>query len=85
AFVVVNGALVILKLRPGEPRGAFEVPVFVPALGALVCLVMIFGRVLGPEADARAPLIAGGIVTGIALLYLLLRPKSVIGEGSEQP
>jgi len=85
AFVVVNAALVVLKLRPDEPRGAFEVPVLVPALGAGVCLLMIGGRVLGPEADARAPLIAGGIVTGIALLYLLRRPGKGGLEASEPP
>ncbi|QRO00268.1 amino acid permease [Archangium violaceum] len=78
AFVLVNSALLVLKLRPGEPRGAFEVPVFVPAAGVLVCLVMIGGRVLGPEADVRAPLIAGGIVVGIALLYALRRPRHVV-------
>ena len=85
AFVVVNVALVVLKLRPGEPRGAFEVPVLVPALGAGVCLLMIGGRVLGPEADARAPLIAGGIVTGIALLYRLRRPGKGGLAASEPP
>jgi amino acid transporter len=83
AFVVVNGALIVLKLRPGEPRGAFEVPLVVPAAGVLVCLVMIGGRVLGSEADARAPLIAGGILLGIALLYVLQRPKNVVLE--EEP
>ncbi|HEX8441573.1 APC family permease [Archangium sp.] len=83
AFVVVNGSLLVLKLRPGEPRGAFEVPVGVPAVGALVCLVMIGGRVLGHEADVRAPLIAGGILVGIALLYVLQRPKYVVLE--EEP
>ncbi|WNG35036.1 amino acid permease [Archangium violaceum] len=86
AFVVVNGALIVLKLRPGEPRGSFEVPVVVPVLGALVCLVMIVGRVLGAEADARAPLIAGGIITGISVLYVLRRPKHVVvEEGPEHP
>jgi APA family basic amino acid/polyamine antiporter len=80
AFVVVNGALLVLKLRPGEPRGTFEVPVFVPAAGVGVCLVMIGGRVLGPGADVRAPLIAGGILAGIALLYILRRPDSVVRD-----
>lgn len=83
AFVVVNGALLVLKLRPGEPRGSFEVPRVVPVAGALVCGVMIFGRVFSPEADARAPLIAGGILAGSALLYALRRPKNVVLE--EEP
>jgi amino acid transporter len=80
AFVLVNSALLVLKLRPGEPRGAFEVPVAVPAAGVLLCLVMIAGRILGPEADPRAPLIAGGVVVGIGLLYLLRRPQHVVLE-----
>lgn len=80
AFVVVNGSLVVLKLRPGEPRGAFEVPVVIPGAGVGVCLVMIGGRVLGPGSDLRAPLIAGGILAGIALLYVLRRPERVVLE-----
>lgn len=80
AFVVVNGSLFVLKLRPGEPRGAFEVPVLIPAAGVGVCLVMITGRVLGPGSDARAPLIAGSILAGIALLYVLRRPGAVVLE-----
>ncbi|HYO51523.1 APC family permease [Archangium sp.] len=85
AFVVVNGALVLLKLRPGEPRGAFEVPVVIPAAGVLLCLVMIAGRVLGPGADARAPLIAAGIVASISLVYALWRPKHVVLEDEPEP
>ena len=47
---------------------------------------MIAGRVLGPGADVRAPLIAGGIVAGIAVLYVLRRPKHVVVEQEpEQP
>ena len=33
-FLVVNSALVVLKMRPGEPPGGFELPIAVPALGA---------------------------------------------------
>lgn len=72
-FAVVNGALVILKRRPGEPAGRFEVPVFVPALGALVCLVLVVVRVA--TGDWRAPALAGGLVLGIVAIYALLRSK----------
>ena len=41
SFTVVNGALVVLKRRPGEPRGGFEVPIVVPILGAIVCVAMM--------------------------------------------
>src|SRR5262245_23908237 len=40
-FTVVNAALFVLKRRPGEPHGLFEVPALVPAAGALICLVLI--------------------------------------------
>ena len=52
-FLVVNSALVVLKLRPDEPRGGFELPIAVPALGAVVCVVM-FGARVG-AGDWRAP------------------------------
>ena len=38
-FAVVNAALFVLKRRQGEKHGYFEIPLAVPALGALVCLV----------------------------------------------
>jgi hypothetical protein len=31
---LVNGALFVLKGRPGEPRGRFDVPRWVPAAGS---------------------------------------------------
>lgn len=79
-FVVVNTALIVLKFRADEPRGAFEVPWVVPLLGAMVCLTLILARVLGPGADRRAPLIAGGILAVIVLLFLVVRPKHVVAE-----
>ena len=43
-FSVVNNALAILKLRPSEPQGAFELSLAVPVLGAMVCFVMFVAR-----------------------------------------
>jgi len=77
-FVIVNSALVILKLRHGEPRGGFEVPIAVPILGALVCLTLLVNRVLG--GDWRAPAMAGALLAAIALLYALLRPSHVADD-----
>jgi amino acid transporter len=74
-FAVVNGALFVLKRRPGEAPGRFEVPVIVPALGALVCLVLVIVRVT--TGDWRAPALAGGLVLGILAIYALVRPKAV--------
>lgn len=68
-FVVVNLSLIALKVRKTEMHGSFEVPVFIPALGALVCFAMLF------FAKASELKLAGGILTGIVLLYVAVRPK----------
>ena len=74
-FAVVNGALFILKRRAGEVPGRFEVPLFVPACGATICVVLIVFRVATGEPDA--PMIAGILIAGILAIYALLRPKAV--------
>ncbi len=85
-FTVVNIALVILKNKPGEPRGGFEVPILVPILGALVCATLVGFRVIHPpKGSENAIWIAGGLIVGIALLYLVLRPKSVMMEDADMP
>ena len=78
-FSVVNSALVILKLRPNEPRGAFELPIVVPGLGAVVCLVMFTVRVAA--GDWRAPAIALALLFLVTVLYFGLRPKPLEDEG----
>lgn len=70
-FMVVNGALFILKGRAGETPGRFEIPRFVPALGALVCGVLIFVRTA--TGDVQAPLLAGVLLAGSLAVYLLIR------------
>jgi APA family basic amino acid/polyamine antiporter len=80
-FTVVNVSLIILKLRPGEARGGFEVPVFVPVLGALVCLTLIGVRVASAwsaEGGHVAPLVALAIVAVSLGLYFLTRPDNPI-------
>ena len=72
-FAVVNSALVVLKRRPSEPAGRFEVPLAVPALGALVCLGLVAVRV--STGDWRAPALAGALLLGILVIYALVRPK----------
>lgn len=72
-FAIVNAALVVLKLRKGEPAGGFEVPIAVPAAGALVCLGMLVARV--SSGDMRAPIIAGVLLLVAAALYAVLRPR----------
>jgi APA family basic amino acid/polyamine antiporter len=75
-FTVVNGALFILKRQKAEPLGRFEVPLFVPAAGAVVCLVLIVVRVA--TGDWRAPAPAGVLLLGALVLYALyaLVPRS---------
>jgi amino acid transporter len=80
SFMVVNSALVVLKLRPNEPRGAFEVPVLVPLLGILVNATLIVARITSAEGGVRAPLIAGTIVLAVTILYFVLRPTNVTEE-----
>ena len=78
-FSVINSALVILKLRPGEPQGAFELPIAVPALGAVVCFMMFATRVWA--GDWRAPMIAGVLLLGVAALRLWTRPHGLAQSG----
>ncbi|WP_404325812.1 APC family permease [Aerophototrophica crusticola] len=75
-FTIVNVALVVLKRRPEEPRGGFEVPIFVPVLGAAVCLALLGNRVL--TGDATATMLAGVMLAGIVALYAAMRPKRII-------
>ena len=74
-FTVVNGALLVLQRRPGEPRGGFEVPSFVPAAGAVVCLTLLGNRIA--TGDWRAPALAGAILVAALGLYLLVRPRAL--------
>ena len=81
-FSIVNSALVILKLRPDEPKGKFEIPIVVPILGALVCITLFVLRVVsGGEAGLRATMIAGALLGGAVLLYVAIRPH--IGDAKE--
>jgi amino acid transporter len=80
SFMVVNSALVVLKHRPGEPPGQFEVPTLVPILGILVNATLIVSRLTSGEGGLRAPMIAGAIVVAATLLYFVLRPKNLSDE-----
>lgn len=81
-FVVINAALIVLQRKPGEARGAFEVPAFIPAGGILVCLGMLGTALMDPERQ-QAVYIALALLAGIAVLYLMLRPQNVIVEDIE--
>jgi APA family basic amino acid/polyamine antiporter len=68
-----------LKRRDGEPVGQFEVPLFVPALGCVFCVVLIIVRIA--TGDFKAPLIAGVLIAGILGLYWFLSPKRSAPQG----
>lgn len=76
-FAVVNASLFVLKRRPGEPPGQFEVPAFVPLSGAILCVVLLGVRMA--SGDTTAPLIAGAMIASILLIYALIR------RGSKMP
>jgi len=85
-FTVVNISLVVLKLRPGEPPGGYEPPLFVPILGAIVCVALIIVRIQSAFADPTqraAPWIAGILIGLCVGLYYILKPQHV-GEDSEE-
>ncbi len=67
SFAVVHAALLALRRRPDEPKGAFEVPAVVPVAGIAVCAALL------TQAKPAALLIAGALVGGIALLYVVTR------------
>lgn len=79
-FSIVNLALVKLKLQKVDTDGGFDVPMFVPILGALVCLTMI-GVSLHKSFTAvnpleqRAPIIALSILGISLLLFKWLKPS----------
>jgi hypothetical protein len=69
--MVVNGALFILQGRKSEQPGRFEIPRVVPALGVVVCFVLIAVRVA--SGDIVAPLLAGGLLLGALVIYLAMQ------------
>lgn len=80
-FVIVNASLVILKLRKGEEKGGFEIPIFVPVLGSIVCAILIATRIHGAatikDGTAHVAPMVAGIIIAISLgMYAVLRPKA---------
>jgi APA family basic amino acid/polyamine antiporter len=79
-FTIVNGALIVLKLRPGEPRGRFEVPLAVPILAMLVNVAMIGARLTDGSIGRMPQVIAGALIVLIAILYFIMRPATITEE-----
>lgn len=76
-FTIVNAALVVLKLRPGEPRGSFEVPLLVPIIAMLINITLVATQLYQEIRTSRAPWIAGGLIVLIIILYAIMRPKGL--------
>lgn len=72
-FTLMNIALLILRRRPGEPKGALEIPAFVPACGAAICAALLITRVTTGNWLASA--IAGALVAGAIALYIFRRAQ----------
>lgn len=79
-FVAVNSALVVLQRKESRSLfpGSFEVPSFVPVLGALVCLAIL------SKAQAPELLTAGVIFAVIVALFFVMRPKAAAIEAMDE-
>jgi basic amino acid/polyamine antiporter, APA family len=66
SFIVMNIAMIVLKHRRSEAKGAFEVPTAVPALGIVVCAGVI------AFADPAAIGLAGGLLAGVLVVAAIL-------------
>ncbi len=73
-FIVVNAALVVLKNRPGEPKGSLELPILVPIGGILVCAALLV------NAQRDAFVTAGILLAIIVFLYAVMRPRDITEE-----
>jgi len=82
-FALMNAALVILKRRAGEEPGGFEIPVLIPALGALVCAVLFGNRlyqavISKDDATRIAPLVAVAILAMGVVIGVLRGKKAAV-------
>lgn len=74
-FVLVNAALIVLKVREGDIPGCFNAPIFVPASGIAICLAMIVARFL--QSDWQGPALTVSLLAAISVLYLLSKRGDV--------
>lgn len=69
-FIAMNlGLAKILWFKEDQTRAAFHVPVWVPVLGAVVCLSLVVARVMDPKSGPSL-WIAGGIMVGAVVLHV---------------
>jgi basic amino acid/polyamine antiporter, APA family len=87
-FAVMNAALFILKRRPGEPKGGFEISSAIPVAGALVCTVLFGNRlyqaiIAADPARSQAPVIAL-IILAAGLIIGLVRRRIPFQSSSHE-
>lgn len=68
-FTLVNAALFVLQ-RKEKIEGSFEIPSFVPVLGAIVCVALL------TKAQSLELTTAAGILALIVILYFIMKPKA---------
>ncbi len=67
-FAMMNVSLLVLQRRK-EEKGAFEIHPVIPAMGAVVCTLLIIARVM--TGEWTAPVLAGGIAALVLVIYLV--------------
>lgn len=78
-FIVVNLSLIRLKTKekPNEEnKKYFDVPLFVPVLGAIVCLMMLS---FAQKAELLLAFICAAV---IFILYYIMKPKAIEEDAS---
>lgn len=76
-FIVVNLSLIRLKIKEKRENSSqrtkkyFDVPIFVPLLGAIVCLTMLF---FAQKAELILALICTAVIFA---LYFVMKPKAI--------
>lgn len=73
-FVSMNVSLVKIKITGGGEKPYFDIPIFVPALGALACTLLLL------SGKASEWIMAGAMIAVILLMYAILRPKQAVIE-----
>lgn len=69
-FFMMNISLIILKRKNPEEKGRFEIPYFIPVLGAILAVTLIFSASFEEAKRAIA------VFTVSCVLFFILRPKA---------
>jgi APA family basic amino acid/polyamine antiporter len=79
-FATMNLALLRLKFKGDLPAGGFSVPVLVPAIGVIICCVLLANLPTRELNSAAILIIAGGL-----LAFLARRRQPTAAEHDERP